>query len=165
MLTLEEIKKPAVVSGIDAVKPVRIVATELVGENALTVYYNSANNRYWFDVRPNLRREMEGRKRLFNTKEHIVPEVKTRVQTAMTATVFAGIHVFTGCNEVPDDWRMHLVVLAPDKSFSRVAPAFATAAAMDVYAQAQMPAKRAAQQKVVEMVRTRVSPSTSERSA
>lgn len=36
---------------------------------------------------------------------------------------------------------------------------------MDVYAQAQMPAKRAAQHKVVEMVRTPVSPSTSQRSA
>jgi hypothetical protein len=35
MLKLEEIKKQAVVSGIDAVNPVRIVATELVGENAL----------------------------------------------------------------------------------------------------------------------------------
>jgi uncharacterized protein len=95
-------------------------------------YLNSANNRYWFDVRPNLRREMEGRKRRFNTKEHIVPEIKTRVQTAMTATVFAGIHVFTGSSDVPDDWRMHLVVLPPDKSFSRVAPAFATAAANEI---------------------------------
>ena len=38
MLELEEIKQQGVVSGIDAVKPVRIVATELVGENALTVY-------------------------------------------------------------------------------------------------------------------------------
>jgi hypothetical protein len=66
----------------------------------------------------------------------------------MTATVFAGIHVFTCSSGVPDDWRMHLVVLPPDKSFGRVATAFATAAAMDVYAQAQMPAKRAAQQKI-----------------
>jgi len=41
MLKLEEIKKQAVVSGIDAVNPVRIVATELVGENALTIYYKT----------------------------------------------------------------------------------------------------------------------------
>jgi hypothetical protein len=41
MLKLEEIKKQAVVSGIDAINPVRIVATELVGENALTVYYKT----------------------------------------------------------------------------------------------------------------------------
>jgi len=41
MLKLEEIKKQAVVSGIDAVNPVRIVATELVGDNALTVYYKT----------------------------------------------------------------------------------------------------------------------------
>jgi hypothetical protein len=41
MLKLEEIKKQAVVSGIDAINPVRIVATELVGDNALTVYYKT----------------------------------------------------------------------------------------------------------------------------
>jgi superfamily II DNA or RNA helicase len=41
MLKLEEIKKDAAVSGIDPIHPVRVVATELVGENALTVYYKT----------------------------------------------------------------------------------------------------------------------------
>ena len=36
VLNLEEIKKQAVVSGLDAANPVRILATELVEENALT---------------------------------------------------------------------------------------------------------------------------------
>ena len=41
MLKLEEIKKDAAVSGIDPIHPVRVVTTELVGENALTVYYKT----------------------------------------------------------------------------------------------------------------------------
>jgi superfamily II DNA or RNA helicase len=41
MLKLEEIMKQAVVSGLDAANPVRIVAVEPVGDNALTVYYKT----------------------------------------------------------------------------------------------------------------------------
>ena len=36
-------------------------------------YLNSANNRFWFDTRPNLRREMEDRKRRFHDKEDVFP--------------------------------------------------------------------------------------------
>jgi hypothetical protein len=41
MLKLEEIKNQSAISGIDPNRPVRIVATEFVGENALTVYYKT----------------------------------------------------------------------------------------------------------------------------
>jgi hypothetical protein len=41
MLKLEEIKKQSAISGIDPNRPVRIVATEFVGDNALTVYYKT----------------------------------------------------------------------------------------------------------------------------
>jgi SNF2 family DNA or RNA helicase len=40
-LKLEEIKNQSAISGIDLNRPVRIVATEFVGENALTVYYKT----------------------------------------------------------------------------------------------------------------------------
>jgi hypothetical protein len=40
MLKLEELKKHAAVSGIDPAAPVRIVSTEAIGDDALTVYYN-----------------------------------------------------------------------------------------------------------------------------
>lgn len=39
MLKLEDIKKDAVIKGIDANQPVRIISTEPVGGDALTVYY------------------------------------------------------------------------------------------------------------------------------
>ena len=43
MLSLEEIKKNAAITGIDPAAPVRVVATEPVGENALTVVYKTVN--------------------------------------------------------------------------------------------------------------------------
>jgi predicted AAA+ superfamily ATPase len=72
-------------------------------------YLNTANHRFWFDVRPNLRREMEDRKRRFTSAEQILPEIQGRIRTLIQATTFAGIHVFPNSSDVPDDWRMHLV--------------------------------------------------------
>ena len=48
-------------------------------------YLNSANNRFWLDVRPNLRREMEDRKRRFQDKEHVFPAIRDRAQRARPA--------------------------------------------------------------------------------
>lgn len=45
MLSLEDIKKNAVVDGIDATAPVRIMTAELVGQNALTVIYKTAEGK------------------------------------------------------------------------------------------------------------------------
>ncbi|MEO5332368.1 MAG: DUF3883 domain-containing protein [Magnetococcus sp. YQC-5] len=45
MLRLEEIKKNAAISGIDPAQVVRIVTTETVGDNALTVYYKTPDGR------------------------------------------------------------------------------------------------------------------------
>jgi len=86
-------------------------------------FLNSGNNRFWFDTRPNLRREMEDRKRRFQDKEDVVPFIRERVQKTFQGTgVFSGIHVFTNSNDVPDDWQMRLVVLPPDAPFSRSGP-------------------------------------------
>ena len=43
MLKLEEIQKNAAISGLEPGQVVRIVTTELVGDNALTVYYRTAD--------------------------------------------------------------------------------------------------------------------------
>ena len=84
-------------------------------------YLNSANNRYWFDTRPNLRREMEDRKRRFNDKEDVFPLIRDKLRFAQG--VFGGIHIFTASNDVPDDWSLRLVVLPPDAPFSKSAAA------------------------------------------
>ncbi len=82
-------------------------------------YLNHANNRFWLDTRPNLRREMEERKRRFQDKEDVFPTVRERVQRSLTSGMFGGIHVFTASSDVPDDWALRLVVLPPDAPFSK----------------------------------------------
>ncbi|MER2551687.1 MAG: DUF499 domain-containing protein [Thauera sp.] len=82
-------------------------------------YLNHANNRFWLDTRPNLRREMEERKRRFQDKEDVFPTVRERVQRGFASGVFGGTHVFTDSGDVPDDWALRLVVLPPDAAFSK----------------------------------------------
>ena len=82
-------------------------------------YLNSGNNRFWFDTRPNLRREMEDRKRRFQDKEDVFPAIRERVQKSLVTGLFGGIHVFTSSGDVPDDWQLRLVVLPPDTGYSR----------------------------------------------
>lgn len=82
-------------------------------------YLNSGNNRFWFDTRPNLRREMEERKRRFQDKEDVFPAIRDRVQKTFASGVFGGIHIFTASSDVPDDWQLRLVVLPPDAAFTR----------------------------------------------
>jgi predicted AAA+ superfamily ATPase len=88
-------------------------------------YLNSANNRFWFGTRPNLRREMEERKRRFQDKEDLFPAIRDRLQKSFASGVFGGIHVFTASGDVPDDWALRLVVLPPDAAYSKAAPRLA----------------------------------------
>lgn len=82
-------------------------------------YLNSANDRFWFDTRPNLRREMEERKRRFQDKDDVFPAIRERLQKSFATGVFGGIHIFTPSGDVPDDWSLRLVVLTPEAPFSR----------------------------------------------
>lgn len=82
-------------------------------------YLNSANDRFWFDTRPNLRREMEERKRRFQDKDDVFPAIRERLQKSFATGVFGGVHVFTQSGDVPDDWSLRLVVLTPEAPFSR----------------------------------------------
>ena len=95
-------------------------------------FLNSANNRFWFDTRPNLRREMEERKRRFQDKEDVFPAVRERVQKSLATSLFGGIHVFKGSGDVPDDWQLRLVVLPPDAAFSRSGQSLATERAKEI---------------------------------
>jgi len=95
-------------------------------------YLNSGNNRFWFDTRPNLRREMEERKRRFQDKEDVFPAIRDRVQKTFASGVFGGIHIFTASSDVPDDWQLRLVVLPPDAAFSRSGQSLAIDRAMEI---------------------------------
>lgn len=43
-------------------------------------YINHENNRFWFDITPNLRREMETRKQRFNEQDDVLPLLKDRLK-------------------------------------------------------------------------------------
>jgi uncharacterized protein len=95
-------------------------------------YLNTANNRYWFDVRPNLRREMEDRKRRFNVNEHLIPEIQNRMYGLIGVLPHIGIHVFNPSADIPDDWKMHFVVLPPSAPFSMGTNPEATKVALQI---------------------------------
>ncbi|HRK61720.1 MAG TPA: DUF499 domain-containing protein [Candidatus Omnitrophota bacterium] len=82
-------------------------------------YLNIANERCWFDVRPNLRKEMEERKRRFNDQEDVLPAIRARLQQTLGAGAFGGVHVFTASGDIPDDKTLRLVALPPTIPFSR----------------------------------------------
>ena len=96
-------------------------------------YLNSSSDRFWFDTRTNLRREMEERKRRFidKEKEEVFPVIRNLLQRALGQSVFGGSHVFTSSGDVPDDWALRLVVLPPDASFSRTIQAGAIEKAVE----------------------------------
>jgi predicted AAA+ superfamily ATPase len=80
-------------------------------------YLFSDNERFWFDTRPNLRREMEARKRRFQYLEHILPCIKDKLSRALRGnSCFAGIHVFARSADIPDEVAAgpRLVVMEPD---------------------------------------------------
>lgn len=83
-------------------------------------YLFSDNERYWFDTRPNLRREMESRKQRINYVEHILPAIRAELTSTLKGgSSFSGIHVFSKSEDVPDEIGSgpRLVVFEPD-SFS-----------------------------------------------
>ena len=99
-------------------------------------YLNSGqtgqSTRFWFDTRPNLRREMEERKRRFQDKEEVFPAIRERLQRSFASGVFGGTHIFTASGDVPDDWQLRLVVLPPDAAFSRSGQSMAITRATEI---------------------------------
>src|SRR5207253_5422443 len=89
-------------------------------------YLNSSGDkttdatRFWFDTRANLRREMENRKRRFDDKTDVRGKIAEALkQGAGNATFFDGVHILTPHGDVPDDGALRLVVLPPEKWYSR----------------------------------------------
>jgi uncharacterized protein len=83
-------------------------------------YLYSEQDRFWFDTKPNLRREMESRKQNINERDELIPEIKKRVsQVFVKNHRFAGIHIFTPSVDVPDEYGVRLVVLGTEAGYSR----------------------------------------------
>jgi hypothetical protein len=79
-------------------------------------YLYGEKDSYWFDTRPNLRREMESRKANLKDADDVLPLLRERVGRVFAkGNHFAGIHVFTPSADVPDDFGLgpRLVLLPP----------------------------------------------------
>ena len=94
-------------------------------------YINSSDSRFWFDTRPNLRREMEERKRRYH-REDIFPVIRGRLQDATRGSLFTGVHIFTPSQDIPDDESLRLVVLDPSQAYSRNGHNMSYGAAIEV---------------------------------
>jgi predicted AAA+ superfamily ATPase len=92
-------------------------------------YLNVSNDRYWFDTKPNLRREMEERKQRFNDRDDVVPAIREQIGKTLVTGVFNAVHVFTPSADIPDDFHLRLIVLPPGDSYTRSGPEQATTAA------------------------------------
>ena len=85
-------------------------------------YLYSEQDRYYLDTRPNLRREMEGRKQNIDEQQDLQPLLKDRVARVFGRNhCFSGIHIFTQSIDVPDDYGIgpRLVVLPTNAAYSR----------------------------------------------
>lgn len=87
--------------------------------------------RFWFDTRANLRREMEDRKRRFDETQDLRPRLAEVLRKiAAGATFFEGVHVFTPHADVPDDAALRIVVLPPEKFYSKAETRIASEAVL-----------------------------------
>jgi len=96
-------------------------------------YLNTGNNHFWFDTRPNLRREMEERKKRFKDHEDVFPAIRQRLNNI--GGCFGGVHVFTNSADVPDDWALRLVILTPDAAYSKSGQSRAISKATEILKQ------------------------------
>ena len=81
-------------------------------------FLNEGNNRWWLDVKPNLRREMEDRKRRFQDLD-VFDEVAGVLRRELGAASISQHHIFTPAADIPDDWELRLVVLPPNAGWRR----------------------------------------------
>jgi len=96
-------------------------------------FLNSGNDRFWFDTKANLRREMEERKRRFSEEEEVRPNIRTTLLVLFAGNhVFAGSHMFTVLSDVPDDNGLRLYVLPPDVAYARTGRSTAVERAAEV---------------------------------
>ena len=79
-------------------------------------YLFADGDRFWFDTRPNLRREMESRKAKIDGLALTKALKDTATSLAGHGNLFAGVHVFTPHADIPDEIGSgpRLVLLPPE---------------------------------------------------
>ncbi len=82
-------------------------------------YLYSGSDRFWFDLRPNLRREMEDRMHRYDNKLDLYPEIEERLKKLVKSGMCQAVHVFAEGKDIPDKQELRLVVLDPDHGHKR----------------------------------------------
>ena len=97
-------------------------------------YINVEQNSYWFGTKPNLRREMESRKKRFRDDDDVFPLLQQRLGKLMGKKgFFSGVHIFTTSGDIPDDTGApRLVVLTPQVPYTTTASEVSEKAAGDI---------------------------------
>ncbi len=75
-------------------------------------YLHCGENRFWFDVLPNLRKTADERAGRFST-EDVEDEILKRLKSSRERACFKDVHLSTSPKDVPDDREVRLVVLKP----------------------------------------------------
>jgi hypothetical protein len=76
-------------------------------------YLYTGNERYWYDLRPNLRREMEDRMQRYEERLHLYPELQARLRKQLRLHSVDAVSVFEKSSDLRDDRDLKLVVLEP----------------------------------------------------
>lgn len=77
----------------------------------LTYLYHD-NQRYWYDLRPTLRRTVEDRAAQWDPVD-VENELITRLQRLRDHQAFRAVHVTSNPSEIPDEQEARLVILGP----------------------------------------------------
>jgi hypothetical protein len=98
-------------------------------------YLYSDQDRFWYDTKPNLRRDMESRKQGISEQEQVRPLLKDQLGRLFGRHHgFVGIPVLTLSADVPDEYGTgpRLVVLPPAAAYTRSDTTMAYTAAEEV---------------------------------
>lgn len=98
-------------------------------------YLYGEKDSYWFDTRPNLRREMESRKANLKEADDVLPMLRERVQRVIANKhSFSGVHVFLPSADIPDEYGTgpRLVVLSPKAGYRKQDDSAAIAEATEI---------------------------------
>jgi len=92
--------------------------SKLAGE--LTYLYSSADNRYWFDTRPTLRKTVADRARMQSNDEIIFELEKVLKSVCRNKDPFDAVHIAPGSSgDVPDQQSVHLVLLTLKQTYKQ----------------------------------------------
>ncbi len=91
-------------------------ALKRLGDQLHNLY--SGRNRYWYDTRPNLRREMEQRSERIDLRK-LIDEIEKKLKVTLKGSDFTGVHVFTNNADIFDDNELRLVAIEPTYTHKR----------------------------------------------